>query len=209
MFELQISALPREILLCVFQFLPPQEICTQAAKVSKLFNELAVEPVLWKHFCEANFFVMGKCMYTKLHSSRCMLILNLSVMNHLALVRWQYEYFIMQKEWDTLVVNNGVRVADIYKDVTLINNNGEDGAVFENLRNVPNNDRPPPIVSFVPPLSLISRDYLLLCELHLYALGSLTTLHTVQGIHPLRPLPVGDFSIGYYEIRLDDQGAEQ
>jgi hypothetical protein len=159
MCDLYITSLPREILLCIFQCIPPQDICANAARVSKAFNDLAEEPVLWKYFCEAEFQVDGK------------------LMNNLVNVRWHYEYILMKTEWENVTLHNGLRVVDSYKEYAAVDNDSEDGPVFENLRAVANNDRPPPI--------------------------------TAQGIQPIRPLPLGDFTIGYYELRLDDLGAEQ
>lgn len=49
---LDITSLPREIILHVFAFLPAWDIMASVVQVSKLFWELAVDPILWKRFCE-------------------------------------------------------------------------------------------------------------------------------------------------------------
>jgi hypothetical protein len=155
---MNLSLLPREIILYIFHFLPAEDLCNNAACVSRLFNELVLDPFLWKHFCESEFKVQTQIIGNSLN------------------ITWKKEYFVMKKEWKYLV-DSTLRVSDVYKDHTSLNNENEAGPTFENIREGADNERPPPI--------------------------------TAQGLLPVFPLPIGDFTVGYFEMKLNDPGQEQ
>lgn len=50
-----IDSLPDEIVHHILLYVSPEEILTKIAHLSKRFNRVAQEPLLWRSYCETNF----------------------------------------------------------------------------------------------------------------------------------------------------------
>jgi len=113
-----LASLPHELLVVVFQFLSPEDLCSKLACVSKFFLETVKDGWLWRHFCKSQFQIHQKLYIIDQDQ-----------------VQWREEYLLMKDMWKKLVVDNGLRAAAQYEKIVRIDNEnkGEAGPLFEAL----------------------------------------------------------------------------